>query len=113
LTGVNGWFHVKRLARASSSVTSVAPSAGVLGAHGFVVAAIGHVAGALFGGEQLGGDADGARGVRHVDHGAIVLGAILIAVWARLVVAPPISSGCFMPWRCISLATWPFPRATG
>ena len=33
------------------------------------------------------------------------LGSILTAVWAREVVAPPISSGVVMPRRCISTAT--------
>ena len=53
-------------------------AAGVFGAHGFVFGDdFGHVAVALVGGQQLGGDADGARGIRHVDHGTFGVGGDL------------------------------------
>jgi hypothetical protein len=73
MVGEKGSFHVKRLARASSSVTMVAPlAAGVFAAHGLVLGDnFSHVAIALIDREQLGGNADGARGIRYVNHGAI------------------------------------------
>ena len=36
--------------------------------------------------------------------GPSYLGSTLTAVWAREVVAPPMSSGIVSPWRCISVA---------
>ena len=53
-------------------------AAGMLGAHGFVLGNdLGHVAIALVIRQQLGGDADGARGIRHVDHSAVRIGGDL------------------------------------
>ena len=40
-------------------------------------------------------------------------GSTLTAVWARDVVAPPISSGRVKPWRCISVATFTISSRLG
>ena len=63
--------------------------------------------------EEAGGDGDGAAGVEDMDDGLRVVGAILTAVWARLVVAPPTSSGMRKPWRSISRATWTISSSEG
>ena len=53
-------------------------AAGVFGTHGFVFGNdLGHVGITVVGGQQLGGDADGARGVRHVNHGPFGVGGDL------------------------------------
>ena len=67
-----------------------------------------------FGSSSDGDRRHGARRVEHVRRSrASYSGAIFTAVCCRLVVAPPMSSGTFIPRRFISLATWTISSSDG
>ena len=54
---------------------------------------------------QVTGNSHASGCIQYMDHAIIILGAIFTAVCVLDVVAPPMSSGCFMPLLFISCAT--------